>query len=62
MKKTIATILTLPFYFISFAASNDMPALSSRSGFVISGIVTASVILVIALASGPNKEDNNHID
>ena len=59
MKKTIATLLTLPLYFISFAANNDTPSLSSRSGFIITGVVAASVLLIIGLASGPNKTDNN---
>jgi len=63
MKKTIAILIMLPLYFISYAAgSNDTPSLSSRSGFVISGIVTAGVILMIALASGPNKDNDNHIE
>jgi hypothetical protein len=63
MKKTIVTLIVLPFYFISFAAGvNDAPSLSSRSGFIISGVVTAGVILMIALASGPNKNNDNHID
>ncbi|HTC00424.1 MAG TPA: hypothetical protein VK705_07055 [Ferruginibacter sp.] len=61
-QKIFAILTTLPVPFIALAdSSTTEPTLSSRSGFIISGIVASSVILLIALASGPNKKiDNEH--
>jgi hypothetical protein len=62
-QKILGILMTLPVPFIALAnnSSTTEPTLSSRSGFIISGVVASSVILLIALASGPNKKiDNEH--
>ncbi len=63
--RALATIIMLPISSVSFANNvNAAPALSSRSGFIISGVVSLGIFLVVILSSGPNnnKTENKHED
>jgi phosphopantothenoylcysteine synthetase/decarboxylase len=58
-QKIIATLMILSISFIALADNNDVvtatPSLSSFIGFIISGIMALTILLIIILAS-PNKE------
>jgi hypothetical protein len=58
--RVFATIVILTISSVSFADNvNATPSLSSRSGFIISGVVSLGIFLVVVLSSGPNKKDEN---
>jgi hypothetical protein len=61
--RVLATIIMLPISSVSFAENvNATPSLSSRSGFIISGVVSLGIFLVVVLSSGPKKDENKYED